>query len=116
MSNEREEKLLFQALLPETLKVVVNKAEEGGYWARGIDVPCYSQGETFSELFEVFTKAIYAYYNVPEELIPELGSYIPVNEIKKQLSEQQSPPSKYTLDDILGNQTDRIREIQRVAV
>jgi len=116
MSNKKEEKLLFQALLPKTLKIVVNKAEEGGYWAKGIDVPCYSQGETFSELFEVLTKAIYAYYNVPEKLISELGSYIPVAEIKERISEQQSPPAKYALDDILGNQTERIREIQRVAV
>ncbi|MEK7546668.1 MAG: hypothetical protein AAB536_00595 [Patescibacteria group bacterium] len=116
MSDKREEKLLFQALLPETVKIIVNKAEEGGYWAKGIDVPCYSQGENLSELFEVLTKAIYVYYNVPQKFIRELGSYIPVNEMKERVNEQQSPPSKYTLYDILGNQTDSIREIQRVAV
>ena len=116
MSDKREEKLLFQALLPKTVKIVINRAEEGGYWAKGIDLPCYSQGETLSELFEVFTKAIYAYYNVPQKFIRELGSYIPVNEMNERVNEQQSPPSKYTLHDILGNQTDNIREIQRVAV
>lgn len=115
MSIKREEKLLFQALLPETVKIAVHKAEEGGYWAKGTDVPCYAQGETLSELFDILTKAIYVYYNVPAKLIAELGSYIPVTEMKERVNEQKSPPTKYTLDDILGSQTDRIREIQRVA-
>lgn len=74
MSIKRQEKLLFQALLPSSLKVIVHKAEEGGYWAKGIDVPCYSQGETLSELFDVFTKAIYAYYNVPKKFSKFCGA------------------------------------------
>ena len=116
MSDKRKEKLLFQALLPQSLKIVVHKAEEGGYWAKGIDLPCYAQGETLSELFDFFTKAIYAYFNVPEKLISKLGSYIPATEFKQRISERKSPPTKYTLDDILGSKTDTIHEIQRVAV
>jgi len=69
MRKKQERKLLYLALLPETVQIVVYKAEEGGYWAKGIDLPCYSQGESLSELFDVFTKAIYAYYNIPEKLI-----------------------------------------------
>ena len=42
-----------------TLKVLVHKAEEGGYWA---EVPaikgCFSQGETIDELLENIREAI----------------------------------------------------------
>src|SRR3990167_3772558 len=111
MAKKEEEKLLFKAVLPEVLRVEVNRAEEGGYWATIQEIPCYSQGESFSELFDVLTKAIYAYYNVPEKLIPELGSYIPVESLKKIIKEE-NPPAKYTLDDILPKQPlDEIREL-----
>ncbi len=77
MSTKKEKKLLYKAVLPENLNSKLNKAEEGGYWAKTVEIPCYSQGETLSELFDVLTRAIYAYYNVPEKLISELGTYIP---------------------------------------
>lgn len=112
MSIKKQEKLLYKAVLPENLSVKLNKAEEGGYWAKTIEIPCYSQGETLSELFDVLTRAIYAYYNVPEKLISELGTYIPVNSVRKRVSENR--PSKYTLDDILKNHPESIRELQRV--
>jgi predicted RNase H-like HicB family nuclease len=78
MTNKKQdEKLIFKTILPEQLRVEVHEAEAGesGYWAKAREIPCYSQGETFTELFDVLTKAIYAYYNVPEKLIPELGTY-----------------------------------------
>src|SRR3989338_2737565 len=115
MSIKKQEKLLYKAVLPENLNIKLNRAEEEGYWAKTIEIPCYSQGETLSELFDVLTKAIYAYYNVPEKLIPELGSYIPVESLKKIIKEE-NPPAKYTLDDILPKQPlDEIRELQRVS-
>lgn len=87
---------MFKALLPQVLRIELNNAEEGGYWAKTVDIPCYSQGETLSELFEVLTKAIYAFYDVPEKLIPELGTYLPVDSVRKSVSEQK--PKKYTLE------------------
>ena len=115
MAEKNEEKLLFQAVLPSLLSVQVNKAEEGGYWAKAIEIPCYSQGETFSELFDVLTRAVYAYYNVPEKLIPELGRYLPVESVKNIVAEE-NPPEKYTLEDILPKQNlDQIRQLQRIS-
>ena len=108
----REEKLLLKSLLPERLGVKIHKAEEGGYWARIVEIDCLSQGETFSELFSMLTKAIYTYYNVPLKFIPEFGSYMPVRLIRKRASEYM--PQKYTLDDILKNQTAKIREVEKV--
>lgn len=110
---KREEKILLKSLLPETLRVNIHKAEEGGYWAKIIEIPCSSQGETLSELFDVLTRAIYAYYDVPERFIPEFGSYIPVNSVRESVNEQK--PEKYTLDDILQNHLENIRELQRIS-
>ena len=47
------------------LKVVIHKAEEGGYWA---EVPslagCATQGDTFEELLENIYEAIEGYLSV----------------------------------------------------
>jgi len=41
------------------LKVVVHKAEEGGYWAEVPDISgCHSQGDTFDELIDNIYEAI----------------------------------------------------------
>ncbi|MDE0324311.1 MAG: type II toxin-antitoxin system HicB family antitoxin [Candidatus Poribacteria bacterium] len=51
------------------LKVVIHKAEEGGYWA---EVPsmvgCATQGDTFEELLENIYKAIEGYLSVDVNL------------------------------------------------
>jgi len=41
------------------LKVVVHKAEEGGYWAEVPAIPgCATQGDTFEELLENLYEAV----------------------------------------------------------
>lgn len=51
------------------LKIVVHKADEGGYWA---EVPaikgCFSQGETMEELLENIKEAIKGCLEVREDL------------------------------------------------
>ena len=109
----QERKLIYKALLPQKISVRIHKAEEGGFWAKIIEIPCSSQGETLSELFDMLTRAIYAYYDVPEKFIPEFGSYIPVNSVRESVNEQK--PEKYTLDDILQNHPENIHELQRIS-
>lgn len=109
----QEQKAIYKALLPEQIKVRIHKAEEGGFWAKIIEIPCSSQGETLSELFLMITRAIYAYYDVPERFINEFGIYIPVNSVRESVNEQK--PEKYTLDDILQNHSEDIRELRRVS-
>ena len=52
------------------IKVIVHKAEEGGYWA---EVPailgCATQGETFEELLENLYEAVEACLSVDAEEI-----------------------------------------------
>lgn len=41
------------------LKVIVHKAEEGGYWAEVPTIPgCATQGETFEELLKNLHEAV----------------------------------------------------------
>ena len=41
------------------LKVVIHKAEEGGYWAEVPSIPgCATQGETFDELLSNIYEAV----------------------------------------------------------
>ena len=55
------------------LKVIVHRAEEGGFWAEVPAIPgCATQGETYEELLENLTDAIKGCLSV--ELDPELGS------------------------------------------
>lgn len=51
------------------VKVIIHKAEEGGYWAEVPAIPgCATQGETFEELLENLYEAIEGCLSV------ELGS------------------------------------------
>ena len=51
-----------------TLKVLVHKAEEGGYWAEIPALPgCFTQAETLDELRDRARETIEAYLGLDEE-------------------------------------------------
>jgi predicted RNase H-like HicB family nuclease len=53
------------------LKVIIHKAEEGGYWAEVPAIPgCATQGETFEELLKNLYEAIEGCLSVDVEQIP----------------------------------------------
>jgi predicted RNase H-like HicB family nuclease len=48
--------------MPMKLKVIIHKAEEGGYWAEVPSVPgCATQGETIEKLLKNVREAVEAY-------------------------------------------------------
>ena len=54
------------------LKVIVHRAEEGGFWAEVPGIPgCATQGETYEELLRNLADAIEGCLSVDVE--PELG-------------------------------------------
>ncbi|MBX6422550.1 type II toxin-antitoxin system HicB family antitoxin [Thermosulfurimonas sp. F29] len=66
------------------LKVVIHKAEEGGYWAEVPALPgCATQGETFEELLQNLYEAIEGWLEVeaPSVSIPEPAGETTVLEI-----------------------------------
>jgi len=57
----------------EKYKVVIHKAEEGGYWAEVPALPgCFSQGETLEEVRANIKEAIEAYIESQEKDLLEL--------------------------------------------
>jgi len=57
------------------IRVIIHKAEEGGYWAEVPSIPgCYTQGDTWEELLQNLYEAIEACLSVDveeAELSPE---------------------------------------------
>ena len=63
-------------------KVVIHKAEEGGYWA---EVPavsgCFSQGETVDEVMENIHEALAACLKALEEMGQPVAEDVEVREV-----------------------------------
>ena len=58
-----------------TLKAIVHKAEEGGYWAEVPSLPgCLTQGETIDELKANLQEAIGLWLSVGDETIESNAS------------------------------------------
>ncbi len=67
MSVKRKE--LFKIHQTMTIKFIVHKAEEGGYWAEVPSLPgCFSQGETIEELKENIKEAIELWLEFANEI------------------------------------------------
>jgi predicted RNase H-like HicB family nuclease len=50
------------------IKVIIHKAEEGGYWAEVPSLPgCFSQGETEEEMLRDIKEAIACYLEIAEQ-------------------------------------------------
>ena len=61
------------------LKVVIHKAEEGGYWAEIPSIPgCMTQGETWEKLLKNIYEAVEGCLSVD---IPEKGKHDKESEI-----------------------------------
>jgi len=57
------------------LKVIVHKAEEGGYWAEVPSLPgCATQGETFEDLLANIYEAVEGCLSVDIRDIPVTGN------------------------------------------
>ena len=55
------------------VKVIVHKAEEGGYWAEVPSLPgCFTQGETLEELKQNLYEAVEGWLKTKEENINEV--------------------------------------------
>ena len=55
------------------VKVIVHKAEEGGYWAEVPSLPgCFTQGETLDELKQNLYEAVEGWLRTKEENINEV--------------------------------------------
>ena len=77
----------FQWKLPDGIKVVIKKSEDGGYFAIIENLPgCITQAETGQELFEMVNDAIYTYLDISPEYIPYLTKFLPSEKVRKELN------------------------------
>ena len=73
--------------IPDGIKVIIKKSEDGGYFAVIENLPgCITQAETGQELFEMVNDAIYTYLDVPPEYIPYLPNFLPPEKVRKELN------------------------------
>ena len=120
MNTGQKQLLLYKTLLPSRVSVQIYKAEEGGFWAKILELPgCRTQGETLSELIDMMSDAVYSYLGIPSRLRSRLGSYVPVEIIRKIAAKKmrQKTTAHVTLKDILNGQSvpvSSIRSLERV--
>lgn len=83
---------------PDKLQVKITSSEDGGYSAVVINLPgCVTEGDTFSELYQMINTAVYDYLKVPREYIPYLSSYSPPKEVIEEMQRRgEHIPEKVT--------------------
>lgn len=63
-------------------------SEDGGYIAIVSNIPgCFTQGDSFDELYKMVNYAVYDYFQIPADYFPYIHSYSPpqavIEEMKK---------------------------------
>ncbi len=79
MDKNFEQKIIeLRALFPREITASVQRSEDGGFVAEVLTYPgMFTEGETFSELLEMINDAVYTYFEVPENLLSFMPTYLP---------------------------------------
>jgi len=86
MVKKLEELIKYQAQLPDKLKVQITKSDDWGYTVKILNLPgCFTQVEDAGELFIMVNDAVYAYFDIPENVISLMPRYFPIERIRKEL-------------------------------
>lgn len=86
MVKKLEELIKYQAQLPDKLEVQITKSDDWGYAIKILNLPgCFTQVEDAGELFIMVNDAVYAYFDIPEGIIPLMPRYFPIEKIRKEL-------------------------------
>jgi len=86
MVRKFEELIKYQAQLPDKFEVQITKSDDWGYAVKILNLPgCFTQVEDAGELFIMVNDAVYAYFDIPESIIPSMPRYFPIEKIRKEL-------------------------------
>ncbi len=81
-----EVRIAIMGELPDKIAVEFHKSKDGGYWAEIKNLPgCITQANSGQELFEMVNDAVYTYYDVPEKYFPYIQTYLPPEDIRKEM-------------------------------
>ncbi len=60
---------------PRIIQFFINKAEEGGYYAKAVLFPIFTQGETLDETVKNIKEAVDVHFDSPSANIPVLVNF-----------------------------------------
>ena len=85
MVKKLEELIKYQAQLPDKLEVQITKSDDWGYAVKILNLSgCFTQVENSEELFVMVNDAVYAYFDIPDDVIPSMPCYLPVEKLRKK--------------------------------
>ncbi len=90
-------------LLPRKLSVAICRAEEGGFWAKILELPgCNTQGEDFLDLVAMVNDAVFTWFNVPQKMRKALGYYMP--QIPEELRKKIEADARHAkIEEVVGH-------------
>ncbi|XOB41327.1 MAG: hypothetical protein ACKKMW_01180 [Candidatus Nealsonbacteria bacterium] len=107
MVKKLEELIKYQGQLPDKLKVQITKSDDWGYAVKILNLHgCFTQVEDAGELFVMVNDAVYAYFNIPDGVIPSMPRYFPIERIRKELQKwEKSIPANFLERPIVFTQS-----------
>jgi len=87
MDKEIEKEVFrLRDLFPDKINVQVTRSEDGGFSGEILTYPkCFTEADSFSELIDMFNDALYTYFDIPEDLIPYMPTYVAPVEMARDL-------------------------------
>jgi len=77
--------IAYRSRMPDSLDVKIRESEDGGYWVEIKNIPgCITQADNGEELFSMVNDAVYTFFEIPEEYIPYISSFLPSEETRKK--------------------------------
>ena len=75
----------YKSRIPDSLNVIIKKSEDGGYWAEVLNFPgCVTQANNGKELFYMVNDAIYTYFEIPQEYLSFMPTFLPSEEARNE--------------------------------
>jgi len=107
MVKKLEELFKYQTQLPDKLEVQITKSDDWGYAVKILNLPgCFTQVKDAGELFIMVNDAVYAYFDIPEGIIPLMPRYFPIEKIRKELQKwEKSIPADLLEKSIVFTQS-----------
>lgn len=103
MQRSQKEYLRYIMLLPRGFSVQIHRAEEGGFWAKVLELPgCNTQGDDFIDLIAMINDAVFTWFNIPQKMRKALGYYVP--QISDELRKKMEADARHAkIEEVVGH-------------
>lgn len=98
---DQDEFFALQWKRPDGITVLIQPAEEGGYFAKIISFDrdnVVTEAETGQELIEMVNEAMYDYLDIPLVYRPRMGLFMPPEKVREEI--KAKIPNKYLNKEI----------------